>query len=70
MKNGLFLLLALVLLTGCAHRYSITMVNGIKMTHVSKPKLDKTTGRYVFTDSKGEKRTVSAARVVEIDAQY
>jgi hypothetical protein len=66
MKNVFLLLLAAVLLAGCVHRYDITLVNGMKMTHVSKPKLDNDTGMYTFTDIRGKKKTISASRVVEI----
>ncbi len=66
MKNVFLCLLGTALLTGCMHNYDLTLVNGGKITHVSKPKLDKKTGVYTFTDVKGEKRTINAARVVEI----
>ena len=42
-----------VLVAGCMHNYDITLVNGIRITHVSKPKLDKETGVYTFKDIKG-----------------
>jgi hypothetical protein len=66
MKNVLVLLLASVFLAGCMHNYDLTLVNGMKITRVSKPKLDKETGVYTFTNIRGEKKSVSAARVVEI----
>lgn len=66
MKNVLLLLLGTVFLTGCLHSYDMTMVGGLKVSHVSKPKLDKKTGLYTYTDARGEKRTISASRVVEI----
>ena len=66
MKNVLLFLLGTMFLTGCVHNYDLTMVNGMKFTHVSKPKLDKKTGLYSFTDIKGNKKSVSASRVVEI----
>jgi uncharacterized lipoprotein YajG len=66
MKNILLLLLGCMLLAGCAHRYDVTLVNGMRLTHVSKPKLDQSTGTYSFTDERGQKKTVSASRVVEI----
>jgi hypothetical protein len=66
MKNTLFLLLGAVLLTGCLHRYDITLTNGMKMTRVSKPKLNKETGLYTFKDIRGQKKTIAGARVVEI----
>jgi hypothetical protein len=66
MKNVLLLLLGSVLLAGCMHGYDVTMVNGMVLTHVSKPRFDKEEGVYKFTDARGKKQTVSAARIVEI----
>jgi len=60
------LLLGAGLLTGCMQSYDITLVNGTKMTHVTKPKLDKKAGVYTFKDMRGEKRAINAGRVVEI----
>jgi hypothetical protein len=66
MKNILLLLLGTVFLTGCMHGYDITLVNGMRITRVSKPKLDKEAGVYTFTNIKGEKESINAARVIEI----
>jgi hypothetical protein len=67
MKNVFVLLLGVVLLTGyMMHHYDITLINGGSITHVSKPKFDKETGYYSYTNMRGEKRTISASRVVEI----
>ncbi len=66
MKNVLLLLLGSVLLTGCMHNYDVTLVNGMKITRVSKPKLNKETGVYTFKDIKGREKSISAGRVVEI----
>jgi hypothetical protein len=66
MKNLLLSLLAVALLTGCMHNYDFTLKNGMKITRVSKPKLDKDAGIYNYTDIRGEKKSISASRVVEI----
>src|SRR5258708_8168896 len=66
MKNCLLLLLGTVFLTGCMHNYDLTLVNGLRITRVSKPKLNKETGMYTYTDIRGEKKSISAGRVVEI----
>ena len=66
MKKFLLLLLATVCLTGCMHNYDLTLVDGRRITRVSKPKLNKETGMYTFTNIKGEKRSINAGRVVEI----
>jgi hypothetical protein len=42
------------------------LVDGRRITRVSKPKFDKETGMYTFTNIKGEKKSITAARVVEI----
>jgi hypothetical protein len=59
-------LLVVVCLTGCAHRYDITLVNGMRITRVTKPKLDKETGAYIYKNIKGEKKSINAGQVVEI----
>ncbi len=66
MKNILVLLIGAVFLAGCMHNYDITLVNGMKITRVSKPKLNKETDVYTFKDIKGRKKSINAARVVEI----
>jgi hypothetical protein len=66
MKNVLLLLLGTVFLAGCMHNYDLTLVNGGKITHVSKPKLDKKNGVYTFRDVRGKKQSINASRVVEI----
>jgi uncharacterized lipoprotein YajG len=66
MKKILLPLVGVVLLAGCMHSYDVTLVNGIRITHVTKPKLDKKTGVYTFKDIKGRTNYVAAARVVEI----
>ena len=67
MKNILVLPVgAVVLLAGCMHNYDITLVNGMKITRVSKPKLDKETDVYTFKDIKGRKKPSTLRRVVEI----
>jgi hypothetical protein len=66
MKNIFLVLLGAVALTGCMHRYDVTLTNGMKITHVSKPKLDKQSGLYVFKNIKGQKEYITAARVIEI----
>jgi len=66
MKNVLLLLLGAVFLTGCMHSYDVTLVNGMRITRVSKPKLNKENGLYTFTDIRGEKKSISAYRVVAI----
>ena len=66
MKKVLFSLLGTVLLTGCMHNYDLTLVNGTKITGVSKPKFNKETGAYTFTNVRGEQRSISASRVAAI----
>lgn len=66
MKKIFLFAVCAALCSGCVHRYDVTLVNGLTITHVSKPKLDKNTGLYTFTNIKGKTETISAARVVEI----
>ncbi|MEO7299360.1 MAG: YgdI/YgdR family lipoprotein [Verrucomicrobiota bacterium] len=45
----LFLLVSLaIVMTGCKSRYDVTLSNGTRYTGVSKPKLDKKSGKYQF----------------------
>jgi hypothetical protein len=68
MKKILLLLPGTVFLAGCMymHNYDLTLVNGMRITRVTKPKLNKETGVYTFKDINGKKETISASRVVEI----
>jgi hypothetical protein len=66
MKNILLFVLGACCLTGCARTYDVTLVNGMRITRVSKPKLDKEGGVYVFKNARGDSETINAARVVEI----
>jgi hypothetical protein len=66
--NWLFAgLAALLLLTGCAHRYDVTLTNSMRLTNVSKPVLDRSAGVYVYKDASGKEVRISASRVVAID---
>jgi hypothetical protein len=58
--------LAATLLAGCAHHYDITLTNGIRLTNVTKPVLDRDSGVYTYKDLNGRVRHVFAGRVVEI----
>jgi hypothetical protein len=48
------------------HGYDMTLINGVTLTRISKPRLDKGTDTYIFKDGKGQLHKISAARVVEI----
>jgi hypothetical protein len=61
------LLLGTLLLSGCAHHYDMVLTNGMRVTRVSKPVLDRESGVYTFTDAGGNKRKISASRVEEIE---
>ncbi len=60
-------LAAVLLLAGCAHRYDVTLTNGVRLTNVSRPLLDRESGVYVYKDIAGHKRQVIASRVEEIE---
>ena len=62
--NLALLLLGLLLLTGCARNYVITMANGRTVTTASKPKLVK--GCYVWKDGLGQTQSLPEGRVREI----
>ena len=65
MRRSLFLLaLGLLMLSGCARHYVITLSNGSRIGTRGKPHLQG--GFYVFKDAMGRESYVGAGRVVEI----
>jgi PBP1b-binding outer membrane lipoprotein LpoB len=57
--------LVLLLLTGCARNYVITLNNGTQIGAKGKPKLEN--GSYVFKDARGQDAAVAAGRVSQIE---
>lgn len=60
----LALLIAPLLLAGCARNYVITLNNGARITTRGKPQLEG--GAYVFKDIRGQDSRVPVGRVAEI----
>lgn len=58
------LLVGLLVLTGCAHGYVITLNNGERISAANKPHLDR--GFYYFKDPAGRQRMFFAGKVKEI----
>ena len=54
------------LLTGCAHRYDMTLTNGARITNVTKPVFDREQGAFYYKDVAGKVHHVSSGKVVEI----
>jgi hypothetical protein len=54
---------------GCSQHYNITLSNNNMMSTRGKPKYDKATDTYKFTDSMGRPGSVPAFRVKEIAPQ-
>jgi hypothetical protein len=65
MKGSFCCFVLVLLLTGCM-RYDVTFTNGLKITSVSKPRLNKQTGDYTFVDGSGRKVNVKQGRVLLI----
>ncbi len=61
---SLSLLAGLLLLSGCASRYVVTLNNTAQITTKSKPKLKD--GAWHFKDSSGQQRSIPAGRVSEV----
>jgi hypothetical protein len=59
-------LFSALLLAGCAHRYDITLVNGERVTNVTKPILNRSEGVFYYKDVRGLEHHVFAGRVVDI----
>ena len=66
MKKVLPLLVTALLLAGCAHRYDMTLTNGVRVTNVTKPVLNVDSGQFTYKDVAGTERHVSQSRVLEI----
>jgi hypothetical protein len=60
----LALLLAPLLLAGCAQHYVMTLNNGAHITTRGKPQFKE--GAYVFKDIQGQEGKIPAGRVTEI----
>jgi hypothetical protein len=54
------------LVTGCMNRYEITLSSGNIITTKGKPKYDKATDTFRYTDLKGAKRYVPSVTVREV----
>ena len=54
------------LLAGCAHRYDMTLTNGMRISNVTKPQLYRDEGAFYYRDVAGKIHHVSAGKVVEI----
>jgi hypothetical protein len=67
MKKTISLLLLTLVLTGCRSTYDLTLTNGVKITGVTKPQLNKETGQYVFQDAKGRPGSIPEMRVRAIE---
>ena len=67
MKKLFLLLLGIVVLTGCKTSYDLTLNNGKKITDISKPVFDETTGLYRFKTANGRDVKVSAGQVRTIE---
>jgi hypothetical protein len=65
MKSLLPALVGLLLLTGCAHGYVLTMSNGSRVRTASKPRL--VNGFYYFKDANGrDARPIFSGNVTEV----
>jgi hypothetical protein len=64
-KLSPFCLLVLVLISGCARNYVITLNNGRQLGAQGKPVLKG--GSYYFKDASGQDASVAAGRVQQIE---
>ena len=67
MKHVLALFIVAIALTGCHTGYDITTTNGMKITGVSKPRLDPQTSFYYYKDAAGQVNYIPSARVSVIE---
>jgi len=66
-RASLLALLGLILLSGCARHYNITLTNNHVITTYSKPKLNKTGDAYVFKDRAGRQAWVPCGSIKQIE---
>jgi hypothetical protein len=64
--RGLFSLSLLLLAGGCATHYDVVLNNGTLLLSKGKPRLDKATQCWVFTDIQGRQMAVPSIRIREI----
>jgi hypothetical protein len=64
--GGLLSLSLLLLAAGCATRYDVVLNNGTLLLSKGKPRLDKATQCWVFTDIRGRQMAVPSIRIREI----
>lgn len=57
-------LACLLMMSGCARTYVLTLSNGDRIRTVGKPRLDK--GFFYFKDASGRENTVFSGRVTEV----
>ena len=67
MKKIFVLVSLAIVLSGCKSRYDVTLSNGTRYTGVSKPKLDKKTGKYQFKTPDGRLGSFHPANVKLIE---
>ena len=64
--RGLLALSLLLLAGGCATRYDVVLNNGTLLLSKGKPRLDKATQSWVFTDIQGRQMAIPSIRIREI----
>ena len=58
--------LGILLLTGCAQRYNVTLTNGNTITTRSKPRLNAERSAFIFKGPSGQEMVIPAGRITEI----
>jgi hypothetical protein len=65
-KSLLSFLLSTLVCAGCAVHYDITQTNGMVITAIGKPHLDKEKERYLFKNAKHEQDSIPRIKVIRI----
>ncbi|MEY4386784.1 MAG: hypothetical protein RLY20_2067 [Verrucomicrobiota bacterium] len=65
-KLCIIALAAVFVLTGCARFYTITTTGGREIATKGKPHYDKANSVFIYTDPRGQQRTIPAGSVAQI----
>jgi hypothetical protein len=67
MKKVIAIIFVAILVAGCRSSYDVTLTNGMQFTGVTKPKLEREKGVYVFNNAAGKNFAIPETRIRTIE---